>query len=107
FAHCCETGGARRSHLRGLEEIRKRYSIHAAAQNLGIVIRKLLGAGTPRGLMGLWRRFALVFLVERLQKLVSACRETFDRLQTNLKTNFRTQFGIHKNELMYQVKTTC
>ncbi|WP_339612654.1 transposase, partial [uncultured Rubinisphaera sp.] len=107
FAHSCETGGARRSHLRGLEEIRKRYSIHAAARNLGLVLRKLLGAGTPRGLMGLWRRFASVFLVEILQKLISACRETFDRLLTNLKTNFRTQFGIHKNEILYQVKTTC
>ena len=107
FAHCCETGGARRSHLRGLEEIRKRYSIHAAARNLSLVLRKLLGAGTPRGLMGLWRRFTSIFRVELLQKLISVCRETFDRLQTNLKTNFRTQFGIHKNEILYQVKTTC
>ena len=43
FAHSCVTGGARRCHLRGLAEIRKRYSIHVAAQNLGIVLRKLLG----------------------------------------------------------------
>ncbi|WP_339613766.1 transposase, partial [uncultured Rubinisphaera sp.] len=107
FAHSCETGGARRSHLRGLGEIRKRYSIHAAARNLSLVLRKLLGAGTPRGFMGLWRRVASIYPLEMLQKRISACRETFDRLQTNLKTYFRTQFRIDKNEILYQVKTTC
>jgi transposase len=56
FAHTCNTGGARRSHLRGLNPIRKRYSIHAAARNLGLVLRKLCGAGTPRGLAELWKR---------------------------------------------------
>jgi transposase len=53
FAHVCETGGARRTHLRGLEPIRKRYLIHAAAHNLSVVMRKVFGHGKPRALQGL------------------------------------------------------
>ena len=53
FAHVCETGGARRTWLRGLETINKRYVIQAAARNLGVVMRKLFGVGTPRSLQGL------------------------------------------------------
>jgi len=49
----CETGGARRTHLRGLEPIRKRYLIHAAAHNLSVVMRKVFGHGKPRALQGL------------------------------------------------------
>lgn len=56
FAHTCETGGARRSHLRGLDSIRKRYTIHAAARNLGTLLRQLIGVGTPRELAGAWKR---------------------------------------------------
>jgi transposase len=49
FAHICETGGARRSWLRGLEKIQKRYLIAAMARNLGLLMRKLFAMGTPRG----------------------------------------------------------
>ena len=65
FAHCYETGGMRRVHLRGQGNIRKRAVLHAAGFNLGLVMRKRLGAGTPRGLAALldtvlatlWSRF--------------------------------------------------
>lgn len=50
FAHTCETGGGRRSWLRGLENVAKRYLIHATAHNLGVILRKLFGIGTPRSL---------------------------------------------------------
>lgn len=50
FAHLCETGGARRSHLRGLANVTKRYRIAAAAHNLGRILRKLTGVGKPRAL---------------------------------------------------------
>ena len=50
FAHICETGGARRSWLHGLEKVQKRYSIAAMARNLGLLMRKVFGIGTPRGL---------------------------------------------------------
>jgi transposase len=50
FAHVCDTGGARRSWLRGIEKVQKRYLIAALARNLGLVLRKVFGMGTPRGL---------------------------------------------------------
>jgi transposase len=50
FAHVCETGGARRTWLTGIENVRKRYLISAAAHNLGVLMRSLFKMGTPRGL---------------------------------------------------------
>ena len=50
FAHCYETGGLRRCHLRGRDNIMKRQLVHVGAFNLGLILRQLLGAGTPREL---------------------------------------------------------
>jgi len=50
FAHSCETGGARRTWLRGLLEVRKRYRMHLAGRNLGRLMREVFGFGTPRSL---------------------------------------------------------
>ena len=50
FAHVCGTGGARRSWLRGIEKVQKRYLIAAVARNLGLLMRKLFAIGTPKGL---------------------------------------------------------
>jgi len=52
FAHLYDTGGMRRKHLRGHENILKRLLIHAGGFNLGLLIRSILGVGTPRGLQG-------------------------------------------------------
>jgi len=52
FAHVCDTGGSRRSWLRGLANVTKRYLIAAAAHNLGRILRKLYGIGKPRALQG-------------------------------------------------------
>jgi transposase len=48
FAHCYETGGMRRTHLRGHPNILKRLLIHVAGFNLGLVMRQLVGIGKPR-----------------------------------------------------------
>ena len=50
FAHTCETGGARRSRLRGLVNVAKRYLMYVAGRNLGVIMRALFGVGTPRSL---------------------------------------------------------
>jgi transposase len=50
FAHTLETGGMRRVHLRARANILKRVLIHVAAFDLGLLMRKLIGVGTPRGL---------------------------------------------------------
>lgn len=49
FAHLCDTGGTRRSRLRGQANVQKRYWIAAAALNLGAIMRHRFGSGTPRG----------------------------------------------------------
>ena len=48
FAHCYETGGMLRTHLRRQENILKRQLIHLGAFNLSLILRVALGAGTPR-----------------------------------------------------------
>jgi transposase len=48
FAHVLERGGMRRAWLRGRENIHKRYLIHIAGFNLGILMRALFGYGTPK-----------------------------------------------------------
>ena len=61
FAHCYDTGGMRRTHLRKHNNILKRLLIHVAGANLGLLLRSVYGIGTPRGLQGL--SVALHFLV--------------------------------------------
>lgn len=67
FAHVCETGGGRRSWLRGIENVRKRYLVQVAAHNLGLLMRKLFGIGKPRRLQGgggssVWTTWCLYWL---------------------------------------------
>jgi hypothetical protein len=65
FAHALETGGGRRTWIRGLGEVAKRYLAQIAGLNLGVILRKLIGVGTPRGLaalsaalLALWSAYA-------------------------------------------------
>ena len=51
-AHLYETGGLRRTHVRGHANILKRLLIQTRAFNLGLLMRTLIGVGTPRGLQG-------------------------------------------------------
>ena len=64
FVHVCETGRARRSWLRGLANVSKRYLITVATHKLGLVMRKLFGIGKPRTL---WALTALAELTARNQ----------------------------------------
>lgn len=85
FAHLYETGGLRRVYLRGHTNIRKRLLIHAGGFNLGLLMRQLIGVGTPRGLQG---RLAavLVTLVTLIQALSAAitCHRSPVRLSSRL-----------------------
>lgn len=56
FAHVYDTGGMRRTHLRGHENILKRLLLHTAGFNLSLVFRRTLGAGTPRGMQSIRER---------------------------------------------------
>ncbi len=63
FAHVCDTGGSRRSWIRGLTEVTKRYRIAAAAQNLARIMRLLFGIGKPRVLQAAGELLCLVQLI--------------------------------------------
>jgi len=69
-AHLYETGGMRRTHLRGHANITKRLLVHAAAFNLGLLMRRTVGVGTPRGLQGR-AGHAVAALVARWATLVA------------------------------------
>jgi transposase len=84
FAHMCETGGARRSWLHGIEHVRKRYTVQAVAHNLGLILRKVLGAGKPREFADVAGAFSFVHLhaprfLCSLWRLVGGLRPTTDR----------------------------
>ena len=66
FAHALVTGGMRRVHLRFNDNIAKRALLHVAGFNLGLLMRKRFGVGTPRGLQG------------RLAAAIAACIALLD-----------------------------
>jgi len=76
FAHTMESGAMRRAHLRGQKNIRKRYLIQTAAFNLGILMRSILGSGTPKGLH------------DRLEAAFGLCRDTCGAMARFLATMF-------------------
>jgi transposase len=52
FAHCYETGGRRRTHLKGHARILKRLLIHVAGCNLSLALRTRFGRGPPGACRG-------------------------------------------------------
>jgi transposase len=61
FALVLDRGGMRRAWLRGRENLTKRYLVHVAGYNLGLIMRLLVGAGTPREFMARASAHLLVF----------------------------------------------
>ena len=94
FAHVCETGGARRTWLRGQDKVSKRYLLQVAARNLGLMMRKLFGIGTAKSLQGLAGLFLLAyFAIEglcrrvRLPRPAAGTHELSQRLGLATATN--------------------
>ena len=91
FAHLCDTGGARRTWLRGIEKVKKRYLSAAMAFNLGRIMRSLVGAGKPRHLAALAERFCIAYLlIDGDRKLISR----FKYLRGLHNRSARIQFEI-------------
>ena len=60
FAHILDRGGMRRTWLRGRKNVHKRYLIHVAGHNLGLLMRLLIGAGTPKEAIARgWKRWRI------------------------------------------------
>ena len=77
-AHLYETGGMRRTHLRGHANILKRLLVHIGGFNLGLLMRTLIGIGTPRGLQG--RQATVVALILAvITDVVDRGRDAVDR----------------------------
>lgn len=86
FAHVYDTGGLRRTHLRGHWNILKRLLIHVAAFNLSLVLRREAGAGTPRSLQD--RRNRLFFSFWAVWMLLEGLRERYARQQVTSVRRF-------------------
>ena len=82
FAHLYETGGMREVYLRGHPNILKRLLVHVAGLNLGLLLRQVIGVGTPRGLQG--RAAAGVWA---LIGLFVGLRSGLERLLTRFRPN--------------------
>ena len=76
FAHILDAGGARRTTLRGLENLNKRFKVSAAIYNLSQLMRKLFGVGTPKQLAAMGKA---LFLVWRAIVVVGCERIRMDR----------------------------
>lgn len=99
FAHVCNTGGGRRTWLRGLEKINKRYLIQIAARNLGLLMRDLFGTGKPRAANGSLTTLCLCLLIARtlentLVRLTSAWNVSGKQFLQN--TSGRQTLNSHK-----------
>ena len=83
FAHVLETGGARRTHLRGTENVQKRHLIATAAHNLSILMRRLFGIGTARSMQGMARAISAALLA--IQLLRNLTRTQYNRFRVTLE----------------------
>ena len=81
FAHLCETGGCRRVTVRGRSKVTAWYQLRAAAHNLSLILRKLLGTGKPRGFWAAWEAFWT--LLATLQTLINAFLKRLSVQTTN------------------------
>ncbi|MCA9075840.1 MAG: transposase [Planctomycetaceae bacterium] len=95
FAHVCETGGGRRSWLRGIDNVRKRHLLSAVSHNLGLVLRKLLGTGKVRQFAMLCSRLSTAVNVlagphSRLQPSTTICSRQFSTFRPNTPTRILT-----------------
>ena len=109
FAHCYETGGMRRCHLRGRENILKRQLIHVGAFNLSLILRKLIGAGTPRELRnraGQAVSRLLRFVLCLMTTLWPARRLTAD-IGSRLGSSFRCRRFCHTSRNISSSATGC
>lgn len=102
FAHLCETGAHRRTRLRGRDNVSKRYLIHAAAANLGLVLRTILGRGTPRGMA----EMAVAFLTRMLRLtravFVVSMPQPHPLLTGRVHVDHRDLYGAPRCRVVYE-----
>ena len=96
FAHLLETGGMRRTHLRGHENILKRMLVHVAGFNLSLLMRKLFGVGKPRQMQGkevLWET-----LVDLMLFLIVVVRLSAEQIRARLQAHVVVDDGFEGSD---------
>lgn len=90
FAHCYETGALRRVYLRGTDNVLKRVLVHAAAFNIGLLLRKLSGWGKPRQAQGRWGVLQMLLSVpfQPLFRLIRPVSQDFCTFGPELPSTF-------------------
>jgi transposase len=78
FARAYETGALRRLQLRGKENVQKKLLLQASACNLALLLKKMIGAGTPRALQDVVA--CLFFALLRLTWATGALSDPVARL---------------------------
>jgi transposase len=102
FAHVCETGGGRRSWLRGQTNVSKSHTFKCAAFNLGLLLRKVWGLSKPRNAAEVTVAFffrilgmclmAAAITSRSLQRKIYCARERCRRMVITRATNPATRF---------------
>jgi len=107
FAHILDAGGARRTTLRGLGNLNKRFKVSAAIYNLSQLMRKLFGVGTPKQLAAMgkalfrvWRAMVVVGCerfrrdrTTRAERPSSTCAGICFRLEREVTNGTTRTFG--------------
>jgi transposase len=90
--HLYDRGGMRRVHLRGRENILKRLVVHSGAANLGLLMRRLFGKGTPRGLQGCccW----LFSVAERFRRVLTASASLVSKVRHWMASHAIVESGL-------------
>jgi transposase len=101
-AHLYETGGMRRTHLRGHTNILKRRLIHIGGFNLGLLMRAVFGVGTPRSLQG--QLAALIAVIVALWDALHGVWRPHDTPSVDLAGPFTPQ---HRLELLPVEASAC
>jgi transposase len=104
-AHLYETGGLRRAHVRGHENVLKRLFVHAGAFNLGLWMRTLFGVGTPRSLQG--RVVALGAMIAALWALFDDAITALWLQHPDQRRSDRLSFGFFVAAIGPMKITTC
>ena len=88
FAHAYETGALRRLYVRGKQNVQKRLLLQAAACNLALLLRTMIGVGTPRALQD-----AVTNLLIVLWWLISAYEQSTSRSRSKLSSCVKHRIG--------------
>ena len=88
FAHLKRTGGLARVFVRGRREVTKKVQSYVAAANLSVILRALVGMGTPRGLQSRLR--------EAMRAIRLICRSLIARVAPYLRP--RTGAGVTRRQ---------